>query len=1251
MKWINVSDLATWAERVDARAELPNLVRHLIKASIPDWRRLRFPGGDQGQVRGWDGVLETAEAAKAVPQGKSKWEFGTGAGERKATDDYNKRTKASGLSPEEQHETTFVLVNLEPWDTPRTTLVAWETSRTAEGVWKEVKYIDAIELVQWLDEFPAVAARYARNVLGSAPRVGALSTDEFWEMYSRRFKIPLNEKVVIGDRTDDAEELVQKLQNTAAQAIPICVETAVDGIAFAVAAIRSAPSEVREAIELRTLIVETADAARELSDKSLNLIAHQGAGESVGWLSSRMPTAYAVTGVQARRLGLMKRSSAAAMAEGFLAMGMSREEGYELAYRCGRSLTVLSRIFSDQPVENPAWVAQAQSLKPALLAGGWVSSVPLDCQAVAQLSGLSDYHSLEETFRAFALHDDPPLDRVSSQWQVRAPVDAFTFYAPLLTQRDLERLREVAVTVLGHAAPVPSRDEIFRPGREWPADYSKSLRDGLAMTLLLIACLHSVVDLQLDEGSPQTYVDNVVRSLPNLGRSHEWIIALGQQAALVAEAAPSPFMSALESMLEGQNESLSSIFVDSGQDLFAQHSPHVELIWAIEGLAWHSEYLDRAVLILGGLAAIDVSETAKYGNRPINSLREILLPWSPSTYGDLAQRIGCLDQLIAKYPVVSWALLLRLMPNPHDSSVDTHRPRLRDPRPMDQEVLTYGLVWDGHSAVVDRAVTLAQGDSVRVAELLSHIPFMSEKDSSKVIDATEILLQQLDADAPENVLGEIRELVSRADYLSTDSNDDSVPLHAIERLRELLEEHGPASHFVEARRLFDEWLPISRASEDTSQKRLRELRVAALRSVFYEEGACGVLSVLSTAKIPELVGPVLLDLPLSGDDLENIIISARANGNPGNVMAFASLAGLQVDPEWRSRVVSMATGWSDDPHSAAALVAGWSLNHETWDFVEQLGDAIRQQYWINMRFLPEDDEALLLRGVAELMRVGRPMYVLAAAHRSLNRLPTKTLVDVMRSGLASGSDDAVEGGGTMLSYYLKAAFLELKKRVDVDVQQLVGFEYAYFPLLEYEKMPLAIYDKLATDPEFFVGLLSHVFRAENEPAREGTEAEARQATNSFRILSAFTKVPGQIEHVESAGTLYHWVARTQELAKELGRAKIADTYIGKLLAYSPSVAEGELWPSAPVCEVLEELSTESLLDGFRMECFNKRGVYSKSPYEGGKQERALAARYKQFASLAKSYPRTSQLLSSVAKDWESQAAGEDIRAEQDKMSR
>ncbi|MGA9215208.1 MAG: hypothetical protein WBF22_15535 [Methylocella sp.] len=62
-----------------------------------------------------------------------------------------------------------------------------------------------------------------------------------------------------------------------------------------------------------------------------------------------------------------------------------------------------------------------------------------------------------------------------------------------------------------------------------------------------------------------------------------------------------------------------------------------------------------------------------------------------------------------------------------------------------------------------------------------------------------------------------------------------------------------------------------------------------------------------------------------------------------------------------------------------------------------------------------------------------------------------------------------------------------------------------------------------------------------------------------------------------------------------------------------------------------------------------RGVHAKQVFEGGDQERALAEESGRNACLATAWPRTSALLSAIARGWERDAEREDIEAAQRKL--
>src|SRR6516225_7740168 len=131
MRWVTATQLENWARTLAAREELPKIVADLIRASSSDIVSMRFPSGDKGQVRGFDGHLVSDVSALNVPHGRSFWEFGTDA-------DYK---------------------------------------RKAESSWKHILYIDGSALETWLEHRPAVSAWHARTTLQLYPVERIRSTD------------------------------------------------------------------------------------------------------------------------------------------------------------------------------------------------------------------------------------------------------------------------------------------------------------------------------------------------------------------------------------------------------------------------------------------------------------------------------------------------------------------------------------------------------------------------------------------------------------------------------------------------------------------------------------------------------------------------------------------------------------------------------------------------------------------------------------------------------------------------------------------------------------------------------------------------------------------------------------------------------------------------------------------------------------------------------------------------------------------
>ena len=124
----DASEITNWANRPNANHQLPELIRRLILATVPELSRLEMPSGSAVWLSGWDGQL-TADTENAwVPKGISAWELSCRSDVgTKANDDYRKRTDPPKGTPDVA--TTFVFVTARQWS-------GKEQCRSPSGRWQ-----------------------------------------------------------------------------------------------------------------------------------------------------------------------------------------------------------------------------------------------------------------------------------------------------------------------------------------------------------------------------------------------------------------------------------------------------------------------------------------------------------------------------------------------------------------------------------------------------------------------------------------------------------------------------------------------------------------------------------------------------------------------------------------------------------------------------------------------------------------------------------------------------------------------------------------------------------------------------------------------------------------------------------------------------------------------------------------------------------------------------------------------------------
>ena len=315
-------------------------------ASSQDVAAIRFPSGDKGQVRGFDGVLTSGVTALNVPQGRSYWEIGTDEDYKdKAKKDFDKRTRE--VTADEQRDITLVLVSPWTWDSsdPKNKLEDWLATCKAKSFWKDVRYIDGSSLETWLEQRPAVAALHARRTLAVKPQEGVRSTDEYWSDFVGQFNPMMTEEVLLCERADAAQQLIQDLQ-LPFSVVSLAADSPDEVVAFTIAAIRKAPEEIRLFLEARTLVVDSIAAGRQLlANDNLILLLRNDATRSPAQFSAVGPILVPLG--RAQKPGgssILVRPSGYGLGKAMMSMGLDETRALGLARGSGRSLTVLARL-------------------------------------------------------------------------------------------------------------------------------------------------------------------------------------------------------------------------------------------------------------------------------------------------------------------------------------------------------------------------------------------------------------------------------------------------------------------------------------------------------------------------------------------------------------------------------------------------------------------------------------------------------------------------------------------------------------------------------------------------------------------------------------------------------------------------------------------------------------------------------------------------------------------------------------------
>jgi hypothetical protein len=1247
----DATDLQLWANRREAQSRLPEVVRRLVLATVDAVDYISFRAGEGVQTEGWDGLLQTKLGNAFTPAGYSGWEMGTDKKIKgKADGDYSKRSgDALGLTT---NLTSFVFVTPRRWSSK----TRWENDRRSEGIWKDVRVHDADDLAAWLEQAPAVHIWLSR-VLGKHP-AGVEDLESFWNAWSNVTRPPLSHQFMVAGRQQSVERCIN-WANGQPSVLALQSDTAADAISFLASCFKLASGIQGEKHLVRSIVVNDTDAWNVLSipGRSLLLIptmsdrSRVAAGVASGHhvlipLGQNEPTAGDT--VRLPRLGRDEVTKA---------LGDIGVEGKDIQNAVALARTSVTALRRSMAVNaaglTPKWAApeHAPELLPALLAGHWNDSSAADQKVIADLAGRS-YPEYRDTLVRWAHESDPPFRQVGTNWSVIAKEDTWMLLRQYLTDSDLERLEAAILEVETEADPkyeLAPEDRHMASFHGKVPKHSALIHEGLADTLAIMGALGDDFPLATTFTGKE-WTDRMVGRVFERTTSWQAWASLGKALPLLAQASPEAFLDAVEHDLSQPSPVLAGLFGNDADPMFSS-SPHVELLWALESLAWSPQYLCSAAIALAKLVRIDPG--GRLANRPLNSLREIFLPWHPCTGAKAEQRLRVLNTVRSRLPDSAWKLFCELLPERMGSASPTSKPRYRDWVPDDHykvsnadryQIAVEIIRWareDAGTSGERWAKLIAALDDFPQPELEETLKTLASFDLAKLAHADRML-----------IWGGLRMLIARHRQFA--DAQWALPPEKVAELERINVRFEPDDLFDKYGWLFGNSPSLPEGNSANWEEYLKAVDERRTKAVNEMVGAKGVESLFAFAgqvERPGHIGYALGSSALPTDDIAFLSETLGASGNDRRNLGFGFLLsriasrgiawfdGVRAEPAWKN--------WT--PQRRAECFNVLPFDTDTWNRLSPEGPDVERLYWSQVSIVGrgEVDPADRDHALKEFVRVGR----LATATRFVTIYGSKTPLDptlalTILEAVARGENLEDKAIWEELAYDVAALIRTAEKARGIDAARLARLEWFFFPLLRHNHQPKLLLKTMAEDPAFFVEILRLVYRAKGEEPSAVTEEQSNRAIQGHDLLQEWSTPPGIGEDGAVDSTkLKTWVKEVRSLASECRRTEVADLHIGQMLSRYP-VGKDEIWPHEAVRDLLEENENEEIERGVVLGIRNSRGVHCRGIHNGGKQEREIAERYRGYSSiLADVWPRTSRVMRRVAESYESEARWEDLQTE------
>ena len=697
------------------------------------------------------------------------------------------------------------------------------------------------------------------------------------------------------------------------------------------------------------------------------------------------------------------------------------------------------------------------------------------------------------------------------------------------------------------------------------------------------------------------------------------LVSFGELILSLGEMNPRAYLRSVERLVLHKSNEVLRLFPKKNSSFTAPNFV-TNLLFSLERLAWHKDYLVQSISCLSAMEALEYEET-NWANTPINTMVSILNPYITQTTAPLEKIKHAIQVVMVDHPDVCWDLCCRMLSSKCITGMtDNSRPKHLLSAENCHTILSGEERHELWRYYGQQALSMVGTEPTRMSRMAKHL-LLLEPDDRKT------LLAKMQSASIFWNDEEKRELWSTlTDWKARIISDNDNKEPATPEYKDLcatINSVCPVSILSRYKRLFKFHYDDYSDGENRWEKK-EQKKQEAVMEIYHTHGLQALVEFGESLNASYDIG-YRLGQQITAEELSNILPmckEARHETFCANVInAFFKKNGIAA--------INDAEIPREDTELTAFILRHAPFTQELINLIPVYLPGKEEDFWKNIRipaFFAKNADYDVITVVHTLMEHQRtPAAILLLADVVSDLQPDPQLVcDMLVQAPAEQEQEKIDPDST------RKLIRYLQDSGNIDLHTLSQIEFFYLVWLdEYSDVrPKTIEYLLANESSCFCELMAAAYKKRHTDSAEKTLPKA-VSDRIFQLTFQYSAVPG----TDGDGNFHQdifekWMNEVVAWSKENDRFEVCMHTVGGALSYVAFDDAGLI--DVSIMTEINKPESDELRKGYQLGTFNQRGFHWIDPE--GKPEKELAAKYENRAEAVEAlgYSRFAGLLRDIA---------------------